>query len=68
MGYESSVAIVWCRSQQQLRFDPWPGNFHMPRVQPEKKKEKEEEREKREEGGGEGREEEEKKTTGGNRS
>ena len=20
--------------QQQLRFSPWPGNFHMPRVQP----------------------------------
>ena len=21
---------VWCRLQLWLRFDPWPGNFHMP--------------------------------------
>ena len=27
------------RSQLQLRFNPWPGNFHMPRVRPLKKKE-----------------------------
>ena len=20
---------VWCRLQLQLRFNPWPGNFHM---------------------------------------
>ena len=30
----------WHRSQMWLRFDPWPGNFHMPRVQPKKKKKK----------------------------
>ena len=29
---------LWHRSQLWLRFDPWPGNFHMPWVQPEKKK------------------------------
>ena len=29
---------LWCRSQLQLRFDPWPGNVHMPRVWPKKKK------------------------------
>ena len=26
--------------QLQLRFNPWPKNFHMPRVQPFKKKKK----------------------------
>ena len=26
--------------QLQLRFSPWPGNFHMPQVQPLKKKKK----------------------------
>ena len=26
---------LWHRSQLQLRFDPWPGNFHMLRMQPE---------------------------------
>ena len=25
---------------QRLRSDPWPGNFHMPRVQPKKEKKK----------------------------
>ena len=25
---------LWCRLQLQLRLDPWPGNFHMPQVQP----------------------------------
>lgn len=24
----------WCRSQPWLRFDPWPGNFHMSQVWP----------------------------------
>ena len=23
-----------CRSQQHLTFSPWPGNFHMPWLQP----------------------------------
>ena len=25
---------LWCRLQMQLRFDPQPGNVHMPKVQP----------------------------------
>ena len=29
---------LWQRSQMQLRFDPWPRNFHIPQVQPKKKK------------------------------
>ena len=29
---------LWHRSQLQLRFDPWPGNFHMLWVQLKKKK------------------------------
>ena len=28
----------WCRSKLWLKFDPWPGNFHMLWVQPKKKK------------------------------
>ena len=28
---------LWCRSQLWLRFNPWSGNFHMPRVWPWKK-------------------------------
>ena len=30
---------LWHRLQPQLRFEPWPGNFHMPCVQPEKRRE-----------------------------
>ena len=29
---------LWCWSKLQLRFSPWPGNFHMLWVQPKKKK------------------------------
>ena len=29
---------LWRRLQLQLGFDPWPGHFHMPRVQTKKKK------------------------------
>ena len=29
---------LWYRSQQWLRFSPWPGNFHVLWVQPKKKK------------------------------
>ena len=36
MAKDSALSLVW------LRFDPWPGNFHMPQVQPKKKKEPEE--------------------------
>ena len=28
---------LWYRSQLQLRFSPWPGNFHMPQAWPFKK-------------------------------
>ena len=31
---------LWCRVQLWLRFDPWPGNFHMLQVRPKKKKKK----------------------------
>ena len=31
---------LWCKSQLQLRFEPWPGNFHILWVQPKKKKKK----------------------------
>ena len=31
---------LWYRLQMQLRFDPWPRNFHMPLVWPKKKKNK----------------------------
>ena len=27
---------LWHRPQPRLRFDPWPGNFHMPWVHPKK--------------------------------
>ena len=30
---------LWHRSQLRLRFIPWPGNFHMPQVQPPQKNE-----------------------------
>ena len=36
---------LWLRSWGmglQLRFDPWPGNFHMPQVWPQKGKKKKE--------------------------
>ena len=26
---ESALPQLWCRLQLQLRFSPWPGNFHM---------------------------------------
>ena len=29
---------LWRRSQRRLRFNPWPGNFRMQRVGPNKKK------------------------------
>ena len=29
---------LWCRSQHWFRFDPWPGNFHVPWGQLKKKK------------------------------
>ena len=31
---------LWHRSQLWLRFDSWPGNFHMPRARAKKKKKK----------------------------
>ena len=29
---------LWCRLQLRLKFNPWPGNFHIPRVRPKKRK------------------------------
>ena len=29
---------LWCRSKLQLKFSPWPGNFHILKVWPKKKK------------------------------
>ena len=35
MPLESGVAVACGAGQQlQLRFDPWPGNLHMPQMQP----------------------------------
>ena len=31
---------LWCRPRLQLRFDPWPRNFHMPQVRPSPPKKK----------------------------
>ena len=36
-GAAGSVSMV---PQLRLRFNPWPGNFHMPWVQPKRKKKK----------------------------
>ena len=35
---DSVLLQLWSRSQLALGFDPWPGNFHMPQVQPKKEK------------------------------
>ena len=35
---DPALLQLWCRSQVWLAFDPWPGNFHMPRVRPKKEK------------------------------
>ena len=32
------VSLLWLGSLLWRRFDPWPGNFHMPQVQPKGKK------------------------------
>ena len=40
---------LWCRSQPQLRFNPWPANFPMLRVQPLFKKKKKEKKKKKKE-------------------
>ena len=31
---DPALLWLWCRSQMQLRFNPWPGNLHTPQVQP----------------------------------
>ena len=33
-----SLLHLWCRSQVQLGFNPWPWNFHMPQMWPLKNK------------------------------
>ena len=37
---DPALPKLWHRSQLRLRFDPWPGNFHMLQVQPKKEKKK----------------------------
>ena len=37
---DPALPQLWHRSQLLLRFDPWPGNFHMMWVQPKKEKKK----------------------------
>ena len=37
----SALLQLWHRSQLRLRFNPWPGNFHLPWLQPKKKGKKE---------------------------
>ena len=44
-GKDPTLLQLW------LRFDPWPGNFHMPRVGILKKKKKERKKEKKRGGG-----------------
>ena len=34
-------SLLWLGSLLCCRFDPWPGNFHVPQVQEKKKKTKE---------------------------
>ena len=29
----NDMQVIWCRSQQQCRFNPWPRNIHMPWAQ-----------------------------------
>ena len=33
---DPALPQLLCSSQLQLEFDPWPGNFHMPQVWPNK--------------------------------
>ena len=32
-GKDVVLLQLWCGLQLQLRFDPWPGHFHMSQVQ-----------------------------------
>ena len=32
------LSLQWLRSLLWRGFDPWPGNFHLPKEQPKKKK------------------------------
>ena len=41
------LSLQWHRSQQQLGFDPWPGNFHMPQVWLKKEKKKKKKKKKK---------------------
>ena len=33
-----ALSLQWLGSLLWLRFDPWPGNFHMPQAQQKKRK------------------------------
>ena len=35
---DPAVPLLWHRSQLQLGFSPWPGNFHMLQTWPKKEK------------------------------
>ena len=37
---DSVLWQLWCKSQLQLRFNPWPRNFHILHIWPLKKKKK----------------------------
>ena len=37
-------SLLWLGSLLCCRFDPWPGNFHVPQVQEKKKKNKRKEK------------------------
>ena len=37
---DTALPQLWQRSHPQLRFNPWPRNFHRPWIQSKKKKKK----------------------------
>ena len=37
---KNPILLLWYRMQLRLRFDPCPGNFHVPRMQPKKENKK----------------------------
>ena len=39
-----ALSLQWLGSVPGCRFNPWPGNFHMPYVQPKKKEKKRKEK------------------------
>ena len=35
---DPALPRFWLKPQMWLKFDPWPGNFHMPPIQPKNEK------------------------------